>query len=119
LDLQSTIVADNEGGDCFGKPAGSALFSLWSDNSCAYTSGAGNKPNTPALLGPLADNGGLTQTHMLVAGSPAVDAGQCNVDIPSDQRQVARPQGVTCDIGAVERQSNDGYGRIFLPLTSK
>jgi hypothetical protein len=119
LDLKSTIVADNEGGDCFGRPAGSALFSLWSDNSCAYTSGAGNKPNTPALLSPLADNGGFTQTHMLAADSPAVDAGQCNVDILNDQRQVTRPQGLTCDIGAVERQSNDGDSLIFLPLAFK
>ena len=27
------------------------------------------------LLGPLADNGGPTQTHALLAGSPAIDAG--------------------------------------------
>jgi hypothetical protein len=119
LNLRSTIVADNEGGDCFGKPIDSALFSLWSDSSCANMSGAGNKPSTPAQLGPLADNGGLTPTHMPSVSSPAVDAEQCDVDIPNDQRQVARPQGLTCDIGSVERLPSGGNNLIFLPLLSK
>ena len=29
-----------------------------------------------SLLGPLADNGGPTKTHALLAGSPAIDAGR-------------------------------------------
>jgi hypothetical protein len=119
LGLKNTIVADSDSGDCFGKPASNALFSLWSDNSCAFTSGAGNKPNTPALLAPLADNGGHTLTQMLIAGSPALDAGQCDVNIPNDQRGVSRPQGLACDIGAVERQSSGGNNLVFLPLLSK
>jgi predicted outer membrane repeat protein len=48
----------------------------------------------------LQDNGGDTQTHALVAGSPAIDAVQ---DGPStDQRGVSRPQGAAFDIGAFE-----------------
>jgi hypothetical protein len=123
LELKDTIVADSEGGDCFGKPVSTALFSLWSDDSCAYLSGAGNKMNTSPLLGALADNGGFTLTHMPAAASPAIDAGQCNivntVDVSQDQRKVSRPQGLTCDIGAVERQSNDGYALVFLPMLSR
>jgi hypothetical protein len=49
----------------------------------------------------LAFNGGPTQTHALVPGSPAVDAvvGSCPA---TDQRGFVRPSGVACDIGAVE-----------------
>ena len=119
LYLRNTIVADNEGGNCFGKLINSALFSLWSDSSCAALGGAGNKPNTPAQLGPLAANGGLTLTHMPSANSPAVDSGQCDVDIPNDQRGRARPQGLNCDIGSVERQPEDGSQLVFLPMALK
>jgi len=61
----------------------------------------------PAKLGPLQDNGGGTPTHALLAGSPALDAGGTCVDdvgapLSADQRGVARPQGVGCDIGAFE-----------------
>jgi hypothetical protein len=53
-------------------------------------------------LGPLADNGGLTLTHMPAADSPAVDAGSATCSPANDQRGVTRPQGAACDIGAVE-----------------
>ena len=62
------------------------------------------------ILNPtLGDNGGLTRTHALVAGSPAADAvpaGNCVTT--TDQRGASRPQdgdGNTvpdCDIGAFE-----------------
>lgn len=82
---------------------------LDSGASCGF--GAGN--NTPALLGPLADNGGPTATFLPLPGSPALDAidpGQlaCPTatpaagDLATDQRGVIRPQGLKCDIGAVE-----------------
>jgi len=57
------------------------------------------------LLGPLADNGGNTQTHALLPRSQAVDAipdDECAVG--TDQRGVLRPQGTACDIGAFELQ---------------
>ena len=53
------------------------------------------------LLGPLADNGGPTWTHALLSASPAVDEGAGGPDcLPVDQRDMVRPQGVACDIGA-------------------
>ena len=71
-----------------------------------------------AILAPLADNGGpttpATETHALVAGSPAIDrapSAACTVAPVSsvDQRDVARPQegngapsSNECDIGAYE-----------------
>lgn len=64
-------------------------------------------PSVPiaAILGPLANNGGPTPTHALVAGSPAIDAvpGAHSECSGTDQRGVARPQGVGCDSGAFEK----------------
>jgi hypothetical protein len=64
-------------------------------------------------LGPLADNGGLTLTHMPDADSPAVDAGGATCATAADQRGLPRPQGAACDIGAVERTEDvifqDGF----------
>ena len=65
---------------------------------------------TPTALGdildPLADNGGATETHALVAGSPALDAGDPNFG-PSpthDQRGPGFPRVLNgvIDIGAYE-----------------
>jgi hypothetical protein len=58
-------------------------------------------------LGPLADNGGLTETHALGVGSVAIDqipAVDCDVD--KDQRGEPRPEtdGGMCDVGAFEVQ---------------
>ena len=60
-------------------------------------------------LGPLADNGGETETHLPMAGSLAVDMiplEQCAEVLPVspllDQRVVDRPQGLGCDVGSVE-----------------
>jgi hypothetical protein len=59
------------------------------------------------ILEPLADNPGatplVTQTHALVAGSPALNAVGEGCPPPAlDQRGITRPQGVACDIGSFE-----------------
>jgi len=60
-------------------------------------------------LGPLANYGGPTQTYKLLAGSPAIDAGDNNIIILTDQRGFPRKKdgngdGVAVvDIGAFER----------------
>lgn len=62
------------------------------------------------LLAPLADNGGPTSTHLPLAGSPAIDAGDAAACPIADQRGAFRPQDgdqppdgfANCDIGAVE-----------------
>ena len=60
------------------------------------------------LLGPLQNNGGTTETHALLPGSPAIDSGT-NTGCPTtDQRGVARPNDgdkngtAICDIGSFE-----------------
>jgi CSLREA domain-containing protein len=58
------------------------------------------------LLGELQDNGGLTPTHALLPGSPAIDAGG-DYGIVGDQRgeNFVRPVGLGNDIGAFELQN--------------
>jgi pectate lyase-like protein len=70
------------------------------------TSGGTTPTALPAILDTvLTDNGGLTFTHALVQGSPALDVGSlCSV---TDQRGVSRPQGSACDSGAFEFAPSD------------
>jgi hypothetical protein len=69
---------------------------------------AGDLRNTNPLLAALADNGAPTPTHALLAGSPAIDAGDPAFSAPPlfDQRGVGfgRLQGGRIDIGALEVQ---------------
>ena len=74
---------------------------LQSDNSCSFT-GPGDQTGVNPLLGPLTDNGGPTDTYALLAGSPALDAGNNSTCPAADQRGVTRPQGPFCDMGAFE-----------------
>jgi predicted outer membrane repeat protein len=83
----NSILAGNNGGDI---------------NVTLTAASTGNIIGVNPLLGGLANNGGLTQTRLPLPGSPAIDAIACTNAPATDQRGVARPQGVQCDIGAVE-----------------
>lgn len=102
LVLRNSIVANNTattGSNC-DEPSKVILEgrNISNDNSCG--TGDGMLVADP-LLGSLANNGGPTRTHALLAGSPAVDAAlSCIVN--QDQRYVTRPKGAGCDIGAFE-----------------
>ena len=102
--LKNTIVANNTPDDCSGSIT-SAGHNLIEDTTGCTIGGdtTGNIIGFDPLLGPLQDNGGPTQTHALLAGSPAIDTGSSACPPPAtDQRGVARPQGAACDIGAFE-----------------
>lgn len=107
--LVHSIVANNAGGDCGASgPIFDGRYNLDSDGSCGLDSRFGSVSKVDPRLGPLADNGGPTQTHALLADSPALDRippGAANRCPPTDQRGVARPQprGGNCDSGAYER----------------
>jgi Right handed beta helix region len=91
--VRNTIIAGNRF-DCSSPPTASEN-NIDRDGRC----GAGFVTADPAI-GALRNNGGPTQTHALLSGSPAIDAGfACEA---TDQRGVARPQGPACDIGAYE-----------------
>lgn len=86
--------------NCSGTPT-SLGHNLDSLDQCNFHA-PGDFVGVDPLLGPLQDNGGPTQTFALLAGSPAIDAGD-NSGCPStDARGVKRPQGLACDIGAFE-----------------
>jgi len=100
-----TIIANStQGPNCFGnrfqEPFG---FNLDSGTSCRLSQ-VTDLTGTDPLLGPLASNGGPTQTQALQPGSPAIDHGgtSANGCPPTDQRGITRPQGPACDIGAFE-----------------
>ena len=61
------------------------------------------------MLGPLASNGGTTRTHMVLSGSPAIDAGNNAANVSFDQRGSGYPRviGSSADIGAYELDTND------------
>jgi hypothetical protein len=96
-------------------PAGGSADVTFSLIGIDPTTGTLNKDATSTaltgadpLIGPLADNGGPTQTHLPGSGSPVVDAipsstGGCGTTVNADQRGQPRPSGAGCDLGAVER----------------
>ena len=114
LSLSMSIVASGQGGpNCGGGAAiTDAGYNIDTGSTCGLSSANHSMSNTQPQLGPLASNGGPTQTMALPAGSPAVDAippstTGCTGTI--DQRGTTRPQGAGCDIGAYELvQSGSG-----------
>src|SRR6266581_4282203 len=100
--LTNTLIAGSAGGNCGGVIT-SGGNNLDSGSTCAFGA-AGDLSNQDPLLGVLANNGGVTQTRALSAGSPAIDAGSNAACPATDQRGVARPfpAGGICDIGAFE-----------------
>lgn len=83
-------------------------FFPYSSTSRACTSDG----NTPTVLASimntaLADNGGPTLTHALVAGSPAIDIAP--EGLATDQRGYARPVGSGFDAGACEFGAGGGH----------
>ncbi|HVK06398.1 MAG TPA: choice-of-anchor Q domain-containing protein, partial [Armatimonadaceae bacterium] len=122
--VRNTIIADNLadaggiGPDVFGAFT-SGGHNLIGDGTGAtgFADGVnGDQMGTAAApidprLGALADNGGPTQTHALLAGSLAIDRGDDGLLPPADQRGAGFPRrkdgngdGVAViDIGAFER----------------
>jgi hypothetical protein len=99
--LNHTVVAGTGTGvDCL-SPDVTATNSVAGDTTCTgATEGAEGSLN----LGPLANNGGPTQTRLPAANSSLVNTGAAACPETTDQRGFARKQGANCDIGAVERR---------------
>jgi CSLREA domain-containing protein len=98
--LQGSIIANNSGGNCNGNVTDGGTNLQFPGTTCGLSI-----TSADPLLGPLANNGGPTQTMAIGAGSPAIDADTEDCPPPGiDQRGVTRPQGAACDIGAFEFQ---------------
>lgn len=113
---RNTIIADNStesgnGADFIGtlNSQGYNLIENTNGLTIAGTTTGNILGQDPQLL-PLSNYGGVTNTVALQPISPAIDAGDPNNSLSSDQRGVARPQDgdlsgtVLPDIGAYERQ---------------
>lgn len=102
--FRNTIIAANGNKNCEKFPGSGDFVSeghnLTSDQSCELHT-MGDRVGNPNL-GPLADNGGPTQTHALMDGSDAIDEGDAKNCPETDQRGYLRPAGGGCDIGAFE-----------------
>ncbi len=109
MELQNTILAGNAPANCVGNAPQSLGSNLDSGFSC-FLSAGGDLSNVNPLLGPLTFNGGPTLTQTLLAGSPAIDAGDNEACPATDQRGYGRPYDgnndgtARCDMGAVEVQ---------------
>jgi hypothetical protein len=110
LFTDSIIANAQSGGDCSGSFGSlqSNGYNLSSDDTCNFHN-TGDQINTDPLLGPLQDNGGLTQTMALLPGSPVIDAGDPNFTPPPfyDQRGSGYPRVANgrIDKGSFEVQS--------------
>jgi predicted outer membrane repeat protein len=125
VELRNSIVSGNTatpgqpGPDCYGtvQSQGYNIVSDLTDCTIAGTP-TGNVTGVGAGLAPLADNGGPTKTVALLPGSPALDGGdpagctdQNGAALTTDQRGIARPQGMACDSGAYEQATVLPSGR--------
>lgn len=104
LDVSNSILANSAGGaNCYSTKGNAGAYNLIENNSGCGTPMLASDPR----LGPLAYNGGPTQTFALQPISPAIGAGDdatCAADpvFNVDQRGVERPLGSHCDIGSYE-----------------
>ncbi len=109
LALSNTIIA-NSGNDIDCTNGSGTIhdqgFNIIENGNCGFGNSSNSAPDP--LLGELADNGGLTFTHLPLEGSLAIDRGNCtSFSVIHDQRNIARPQGKGCDIGSVEVTPSD------------
>lgn len=126
-EISGSIVANNFAlqfatvPDCAGILNSKDYNLIGDTNGCTITNlTAHNIYGQDPLLGSLADNGGLTPTHALLLGSPAIDRGTSG-GITTDQRGMPRTFNFPAyldiadgtDIGAYELQERAQTGPLF------
>lgn len=121
LSLKNTLLSgnvnpdNNRSSNCY-RPISGVSFSLSSDFTCGF---GADRDNVALPLSPLGRHGGLTWTHLLQPGSPAIDGGTGSGCPPTDQRGIRRPQSQACDVGAVEMRPTELVNQLYLPLISR
>ncbi len=124
VNARNSIIAENVRGvnilnDCYGTLSSEDYNLVRTTTDCTIAGiTTHNKTGMSAILGPLQHNGGVTSTHALLLGSPAIDTGneigcknQSGVTMNPDQRDYYRhvdgnSDGTPrCDMGAFEFNS--------------
>ncbi len=124
LTLQNSIVAGNTGnnstipdlnGTITTDSGNNLLGTLVNNSTTDPTPGPGDVFSNAPLLAALGNYGGPTQTLALLAGSPAIAAGNAAAaNLPAtDQRGLPRHRGQQLDIGAFQTQAP---GLVFTTL---
>ena len=126
LTMGNTILANSSSGsDCFSfggsniNPIIATGVNIVGDGSCAIPGMITGDPK----LGPLADNGGPTQTMGLLPGSPAIgtaNLGVCAAPPVNNLDQRGQPRSVngTCDIGAYQTNPTFPFTGFFSPVAN-
>lgn len=109
--VRNSIIAGNSDSDGVANPDVSGTFVDGGNNLIGASDGSLNFTNSTLVgtvanpvdpgLAPLGNYGGSTQTHTLLPGSPAINAGADVAAIATDQRGQPRVNG-SFDVGAVE-----------------
>ena len=116
----TVIGAGLGGGDDCGTTVGSVNskgYNRSGDASCVFADATDDENVIWLGLSPLADNGGPTPTMLPTGNSPLVNqipVVACVIGV--DQRNVTRPEGAKCDIGAVEVPGRGGGPGDFKPV---
>jgi hypothetical protein len=120
VSLANTILNAGKSGPNIDNDEGTVTslgYNLSSDEGGGVLTEPGDQVNTDPLLGPLQNNGGPTLTHALLAGSPAIDAGDPSFTPPPfyDQRGPGFQRVVNgrIDIGSFEVQTPTGTTRTY------
>jgi hypothetical protein len=109
-EVVSRGIATSEGYNLFGHSGSSGV-----DGMALNATDIVPRLSLDLILAPLANNGGTTQTHALVPGSPAIDRGDPNLTTP-DQRGIARVR--RADVGAFEFQGAAPADEILLDVVA-
>jgi len=115
IDAANSVIAGNhdptgQAPDCSGNFTSQGYNLIQDTTGCTITGvTTGNLTGAAPNLGPLANNGGPTRTHALLANSQAINAGNPaapgsggNACPVTDERGTSRPQFGRCDVGAYE-----------------
>ena len=112
--LANTIVSGSSASNCSGGVIDNGYNLQFGDTSCGFSNHA---VTGDPKLGPLASNGGPTQTRALGGGSPAIGAGNATVCLSAgignvDQRGMPRRADTrdACDIGAYDTGASPPSG---------
>ena len=121
--VANTLIAGGLSGEnCVGDSvAAESTTNLADDASCGPS--FAQRTTAEIHIGPLANHGGSTQTHALLPGSVAIDAGDpavCAAPPVSNRDQQRRPRpvdgdgkGAVCDIGSVEFTPLDAMDELI------